>query len=209
MKVGPIHIHCGELCIGDFDARGVLSGIQFGPYYQACLNGRVGDQINDDIVTHQRPTAPVLGNVAEHAMFDLVPFSSSRREMTDTNHYPEVHSPVEQGYFPQAAPTTVTALLEAFAGGRHDARVFIGKVDLVGWTHPRAGRRRCLPPGFLPLRVVFSSRAFLFASKSAFSRASRSAALASICVVVCRIAARRSSRRASSAGRLKPSASGS
>jgi hypothetical protein len=46
--------------------------------------------MDDDFVTHQRPTAPVLGNVAEHAMFDLVLFASSRREMTDTNHDPNV-----------------------------------------------------------------------------------------------------------------------
>jgi hypothetical protein len=69
---------------------------------------------------------------------------------------------------------------------------------------PALGGVGGLPPGFFPVRVVFSSRAVIFASNSAFSCASRSVAQASICALACRIAAKRASRRDSSSGMFKP-----
>jgi hypothetical protein len=76
------------------------------------------------------------------------------------------------------------ALHKTLAGGGQDARVFIGEIDLVGLGRtPALGGAGGLPRGFWPVRAVFSSRAFLFAAKSACSRASRSAARASMCAL--------------------------
>ena len=45
------------------------------------IEPRAGDQIDDDFVTHQGSPAPVLGDVAEHPVLDLVPLARSRREV--------------------------------------------------------------------------------------------------------------------------------
>jgi hypothetical protein len=72
----------------------------------------------DDFMTHQGPTAPVLGDVTEHAVFDpqltacwgrLVPFAGPWRKVTHLNRYPQLHGQVMQGKLPQAASTAVAA----------------------------------------------------------------------------------------------------
>jgi Subunit ChlI of Mg-chelatase len=40
------------------------------------------DQINDHCMVHQWPPAPVLGDVAEHPMLDLIPLAGTRWEVT-------------------------------------------------------------------------------------------------------------------------------
>jgi len=47
------------------------------------LHDGVGDQIDDHLAAHQRAAAPVLGGVANHAMFDLIPLADAAREMTN------------------------------------------------------------------------------------------------------------------------------
>ena len=75
----------------------------------------------------------------------------------------------------------------------------------IGRTSGR-GSAGDLPPGFFPVRAVMSSRALIFASKSAFSCASRSAAAAglgpraSICSLAWRLAAWPEKCRASCGG---------
>ena len=43
--------------------------------------GCAADQIDHDLPTDQRPASPVGGDVAEHAMFNLVPFAGAGREV--------------------------------------------------------------------------------------------------------------------------------
>ena len=74
----------------------------------------------------------------------------------------------------------VVALLEAAAGHRHDARVLVGQIDLIGGSGPSTGGAGGLPPGFLPVAAVLAARAASLASCSACSRAWRSFARASI-----------------------------
>jgi hypothetical protein len=41
------------------------------------------DEIDDDLVADQWLATPVLTDVGEQAMFNLVPFAGARREVTD------------------------------------------------------------------------------------------------------------------------------
>src|SRR5436853_6858688 len=65
---------------------------------------------------------------------------------------------------------------------------------------PSTGGAGGLPPGFLPVAAVLASRAAIFASYSACSRANRSFARASMIARARAISTRRCSRRASSSG---------
>jgi hypothetical protein len=41
------------------------------------------DQVDDHLVAGQRPAAPVLADVREQAVLDLVPLARAGREVTD------------------------------------------------------------------------------------------------------------------------------
>ena len=57
--------------------------IQSGFDDQTRSRGGAGDQADDGLTAYERASAPVLGNEAEEAVFDLVPFAGARREMAD------------------------------------------------------------------------------------------------------------------------------
>ena len=90
MEVVGLEIEQGQFRVGDLDTGRVLASIKFGSNLQARLCRCVGDQIDDDFVTHQRPTSPVLGDVREHAVLDLVPFAGARREVAHMDGQPQV-----------------------------------------------------------------------------------------------------------------------
>ena len=70
---------------------------------ESLLGGRVRDQIHHDFMADERPAAPVLGDVAEHPMLDLVPFAGPRRKVAHGDAQPGVVGEPLQRYLPQAA----------------------------------------------------------------------------------------------------------
>ena len=94
MKLGQLEIESAEFGVGNLQADRIDASIQFGADLQSCLCRRVRDQIDDDVVTHQWSATPILSDVAEHAMLDLVPLAGSRREMAYPNRNAQVHSQV-------------------------------------------------------------------------------------------------------------------
>jgi hypothetical protein len=63
----------------------------------------------------------------------------------------------------------VVALIKAAARDRHDARLFIAQVDLIGRQRPLRGRPRRLASGLRPVAFVFASRARLRTSTNSAS----------------------------------------
>ena len=109
MKVVGLEIERGQLRVGDLDASRVVAAIEFGSNLQACASRCVGDQLDDHFVTHQRPTSPVLGDVREHAMLDLVPLAGPGREVAHLDGQPEAGRQALQGDLPQTAPTAIAS----------------------------------------------------------------------------------------------------
>ncbi len=82
-----------ERIAGDVDGchLGVLdlAALHVGALIKGALDGeaRLGrgrrDQLDDGDAADQRPPAPVLGDVAEQAVFDLVPFRGAGRIVVD------------------------------------------------------------------------------------------------------------------------------
>ena len=70
-----------KLIVRDFDAGLVYVGIQLGVDLESFRGGGRRNQIDDCLKTPQRLTAPVLSDVREQPVFDLVPFAGSRREV--------------------------------------------------------------------------------------------------------------------------------
>src|SRR5947209_14933860 len=60
---------------------GVRIELGFHPQSRSC--SRAPDEVHDDRTTHQGPPPPVLRDVAEPPVLDLVPLARPRREVTD------------------------------------------------------------------------------------------------------------------------------
>jgi len=94
VKIGSFQIQRSEFRVADLCSGGVAPWVQFGADFQTGFGGGVCDQLDDDFMAYQGSSPPVLGDVAEHAMLDLVPLAGSRREMAYPNRNAQVHSQV-------------------------------------------------------------------------------------------------------------------
>jgi hypothetical protein len=57
----------------------------------------------------QRPTTPILRDVAKHAMLNLISFACAGRKVADMNRYPQTGGQVLQRHLPHAAATSTAA----------------------------------------------------------------------------------------------------
>ena len=83
MELVSFEFHKCEFFVGDFVSDRVAPCVEFSVNLQSLRRGGVGDQLDDYLVTDKRTTSPVLCDVAEHPMFDLVPFARAGRKMAD------------------------------------------------------------------------------------------------------------------------------
>src|SRR5467141_2687405 len=74
-----------HLRVGNDAARWVLSLVQFRFDTQTRGRSRMANECDDRLEGVERTTAPILGDVTEEAMLDLVPLAGARREMRDVN----------------------------------------------------------------------------------------------------------------------------
>ena len=109
MKIGQLEIESGQFGVGNLEAGRIDASIEFGADFQPGLGCGVRDQIDDDLVTHQRSPPPILGDVAEHPMLDLVPFAGSRWEVAHMDGHPQALRQRLQCHLPQTAPAAVAA----------------------------------------------------------------------------------------------------
>src|SRR5271165_3938106 len=78
-----LYVECRDLLVGDLDALGIGVGIEFAADFETGFRRGVCDQFDGHEEADERHGAPVLGNVAEHAVLDLVPLRGPRRIMAD------------------------------------------------------------------------------------------------------------------------------
>ena len=100
MKRSQLEIESVQFGVGDLKADRIDASIQFGADLQSGLCRRVRNQIDDDVVTHQRSTTPILGDVAEHPMLDLVPFAGARWKVAHMDWHSQAHRQLLQRHFP-------------------------------------------------------------------------------------------------------------
>jgi hypothetical protein len=67
--------------------RGVVLG-QLRPDCSPGLRRRVANQIDHDLTAHQGPPTPMLRDVADHAVRNLVPLARPRRKVAHGNTQP-------------------------------------------------------------------------------------------------------------------------
>lgn len=74
-----------EFLIANRDTCRINVLVQFRLDREARICRSIGNQINDHFVVNQWPTPPILGDVAEHSMLNLVPFTRAWRKVAHIN----------------------------------------------------------------------------------------------------------------------------
>src|SRR6266446_6659485 len=98
-----------KLFVAHHDSGFVVAGVQGRLHHQPCFRGRMGDEIDDYLVTGQWSATPVLGNKAKEAVFDFVPFAGARWEVANLQPQAQIVSQPLQGNLPQPVAAAVTA----------------------------------------------------------------------------------------------------
>ena len=104
MKVRALQLDGRQFGVGDLNASRVRIGVKLTLDLQSCCGSGVGNKVDDDLVALQRTTSPVLRNVGEEPMFNLIPLASTWREITYSKTQTRVVGQLLQLDLPQAGP---------------------------------------------------------------------------------------------------------
>src|SRR3989441_9184536 len=96
-----------EFIIAHFDASRIGVGVLDGSDDQSFLGGGMRDELNDHFKRDQGLGTPVEGDVGEEPMFDLIPFTGSRRKMTEIDAESGLVGQPLHLTLPQATPSAV------------------------------------------------------------------------------------------------------
>jgi hypothetical protein len=86
MECVALDVESFHFGIGDLDSLFVGCSVERALDFQAGFGGGRGNQLDDGQAIGQGPRTPVLRDVAEHAMFDLVPLRGARWIVMDVEH---------------------------------------------------------------------------------------------------------------------------
>ena len=83
MKSIEFDLDVGHLCVRNLNLGGIMFPVQNAADFKAGIRARVGYQVHNRGVRQQRLATPVLTDVREQTVFDLVPFAGAGRQVTD------------------------------------------------------------------------------------------------------------------------------
>src|SRR4051794_12247380 len=109
MKLVPLEGQFSKLFVRHLEPGFVGILVQLGANVEPCFGGRAADQIDHDLAADQGASAPVVGDVAEHPMFDRVPLAGSGWKVTALDLDADPIGQLLQPAFPQANPISVAA----------------------------------------------------------------------------------------------------
>src|SRR5262249_42570612 len=110
------NLQCPHLSLGHLDAEVIATGIELCPDRESGLGGRGANELDDHLVADKWTAAPVLRDVREEFMFDLVPLAGPRRKVAYTSgEAGRVRNRLER-HLPQTIPVAVAAARV----GRHE-----------------------------------------------------------------------------------------
>ena len=87
--------------VSNLDACGVALGVEASLDREPGGRAGVRDEIEDNLVCFQRPPPPVVGDVAEHPMFDLVPLAGAGRIVAHLDCQSGIVSEILQRHLPR------------------------------------------------------------------------------------------------------------
>src|ERR1700758_3637961 len=109
---------CAHFGLLDLDALRVRGGVEFAGDLEAGGSGGGGDQLDDSHAAGEWPGAPILRDMTEQAVLDLVPLRGTGRIMADRKREPGLVGKLLQFDLPQPYARAVGATA---VGGDHEA----------------------------------------------------------------------------------------
>jgi len=109
MELGSFDPQGLHLGIADFDTRGILARVQRSLNTQSLRSRRGANETDNDLPTLQGLPPPISGDVAEHAVLDLVPLAGARGQMADTDAQATLIGEALQCPLPQPRAGTIAA----------------------------------------------------------------------------------------------------
>src|SRR5262249_9714728 len=109
MECRGINPHVAEFSARDGDSRGIALLIETRADGQTGRRGGSTNQLDDHLMAHQRLTSPILGDVTEHAMLNLVPLAGAGREVAHGDAQPGLRGESVEAGFPETRAVAVTA----------------------------------------------------------------------------------------------------
>lgn len=106
-RLDQYHPVSGHFWLGDSPEGATTDDWQLTKAVAESMIQSRGLDRNNHRMTHQRPPTPVLRDMAEQPMFDLVPLACSRREVAHTDLQPHFVRQQLQTHFPQPRSTAV------------------------------------------------------------------------------------------------------
>src|SRR5450755_3253767 len=98
-----------HLLISDLSGDRVAASVQLRSNLQSRLGRRAADQVDDHLTAHQWSASPVLRDVTEHPVLDLVPLACARRKVAHRDAQTDLVDQSLQLNLPQAAAAPVGA----------------------------------------------------------------------------------------------------
>src|SRR5208337_4385754 len=98
------HVEGRHFRVRDLDALWIGVAIEFAADFETGFRRGVGDQFDDDEEAEEWRRAPVLRDVAEHAMLDLVPLRSPWRIVANLNDQTGFVRELLEGQLPEPQP---------------------------------------------------------------------------------------------------------
>jgi len=99
----------GQLLFCYYFFRRILILIHFRADSKSSICFCASNELYDRCIAYQRAAAPVLCDMAEHTMFNLVPFTGSRWKVADFQAQAKFVGQLLQRHLPQACAAAVTA----------------------------------------------------------------------------------------------------
>src|SRR5438552_2528927 len=115
MKVGWSKTHTLQLRIWDFHTGWIGASVQAGFHGQPRAGPHAANELHHRLVIDQWPAPPVLRDVAEEAVLDLVPLRGARRKVRHADGQATAVREALQLHFPRPRARAVAA-----AGIRRD-----------------------------------------------------------------------------------------
>src|SRR5579872_2038134 len=96
-----------KLLIGDVEAQGVRVLIDVGLDLKTVIGACIADEVDNHRAAQQWAPAPVLRDVAEHAVLDFIPLAGTRGEVADRNLQSELVGQLLKAPLPEAVADSV------------------------------------------------------------------------------------------------------
>src|SRR5512138_202893 len=90
MESGSLKPNGRHLTSAHLDTSRILPSIEGCLDAQPCGGAGTANEADDNLTAQQGLSTPVRGDVAKHAMLDLVPFARARRQMADRHTQPRL-----------------------------------------------------------------------------------------------------------------------